>query len=230
MIDNSFNLEAIILCGGKGERLRPLTEQIPKPMVVIKKKPILYYIINHLKNNKINKFKIATGYKSEVVNDYLNKNHSNLNIKKIYSGDVDIIKRIQDACKYIKNDFLILYGDTISNVNISDLQKFNKVRDQKSTITVWPMQSQFGLVDFDKKLRVISFKEKPILDKYMNIGYFYFRRELINKINRYKSWEIFLNDLVSERSINAFKHNGIHITVNTIDELKEAEKNIGKII
>ena len=75
-------------------------------------------------------------------NDYLNKNHSNLNIKKIDSGDVDIIKRIQDACKYIKSDFLILYGDTISDVNIRDLHLLHLKAWKKKLKTLYYCRSE----------------------------------------------------------------------------------------
>ena len=82
------NLTAIILCGGKGERLRPLTNKTPKPMIKIKGQPILFYIIEQLKNQGIRKFKIATGYKSHIISNYLKKNHHELNITKNNSGNV----------------------------------------------------------------------------------------------------------------------------------------------
>ena len=68
------NLSAIILCGGKGLRLRPLTNNIPKPLITINDKPILYYIISHLIKYKIKKIIIATGYKSKMIEKFMSDN------------------------------------------------------------------------------------------------------------------------------------------------------------
>jgi glucose-1-phosphate cytidylyltransferase len=91
------------------------------------------------------------------------------------------------------------------------------------------MRSQFGLVDFDRNGKVLSFLEKPILDKFMNIGYFYFNNKILNVMKKYLKWEPFLNDMVKMKILKAYVHNGLHITVNTIEELSLAEKDIGNI-
>ena len=88
--------EAIILCGGKGERLRPITNSVPKPLVKINNKPILHYVIDHLKQFGIGNINIAGGYKSSVLKKYFSENKYDINIDIYDSGDVDIIKRIQD--------------------------------------------------------------------------------------------------------------------------------------
>ena len=223
---NLDNFEVIILCGGEGKRLRPVTEKIPKPMVQIKDKPILYYILDYLHSYGIKNFIISTGYKHEMVEKYIRDNHNDKNIKVINTGKTDIINRIKDAGKLIKKDFLVLYGDTISDVDLNKLVMFHKDKELPATMTVWPMRSQFGLVDFDKNGRVVSFLEKPILDKFMNIGYFYFKNEILKIMQKYLSWELFLDDIVKMQILNAYMHNGLHITVNTIEELYQAEKNI----
>ena len=113
--------EAIILCGGKGERLRPFTNDTPKPLVKIDENPILHYVIEHLIKHKIRKINIASGYKSNVLEKYFSGNNYDASISIINSGDVDIIKRIQDIIKKVKKDIIVLYGDTISNVDIEEL-------------------------------------------------------------------------------------------------------------
>ena len=110
--------EAIILCGGKGVRLRPITNDIPKPLVKINNKPILHYVIEHLKKFNIRKINIASGYKSSVLKKYFSEKNYDASIKIHDSGDVDIIKRIQDILEVVQKDVIVLYGDTISNVDI----------------------------------------------------------------------------------------------------------------
>ena len=227
---NKMNkLDVIILCGGKGERLRPITEEIPKPMVEIKGKPILSYILSYLESQGLKKVFAGTGYKHEIVHDYIDSLNTNLDIKTVFSGSADIIKRIKDAGKHISGDFLVLYGDTISDVDTDKLVRFHMKAKCMATMTVWPMRSQFGLVDFNDDGKVISFLEKPILDKYMNIGYFYFNQKILEIMEPYDNWEEFLNVMVEMGILAAFKHEGLHITVNTIEELSLAEKNIKKI-
>lgn len=223
------NVTALILCGGKGERLRPLTKSVPKPLIKIKNKPILGYIIEHIQKYSINNFVFATGYQAEKIEDYLNQNFRSLNKICSNSGDVDIIRRIEDAIKYIEGDFILFYGDTLSDVNINNLIKHHKKNKGNATVTVWPLKSQFGLFDFDEFGMISSFKEKPTLDYWINIGYIYFDKSLIGNFCEHEFFQNFLTNLVKKKELNGYKHLGVHITVNTLQELELAEKNIERI-
>jgi len=222
-------IKAIILCGGKGERLRPLTNNIPKPLIKIKNEPILSHIIKHLKMNEINDLIFATGYKSEFIERYLTNDRKDISFEISNSGDVDIIKRIQDAGSLINGDFLVLYGDTLSDIDIKKLIQYHSMKDQPVTMAVWPLQSQFGLVEIDSNGKVLSFVEKPILDKWINIGYFYINHEVLELTYEYNKFSDFLKALAVKDLLNGYRHEGIHITVNTVEELNKAENDIEKI-
>ena len=222
-------IKVILLCGGKGERLYPLTNDTPKPLVKIQDKSILAHIIDRLAKFHMNDLMILTGYKSNKVEGYIKEKYEKSNIQLIDSGDVDIIQRLKDALPYIDGDFMVLYGDTISNINISNLIKFHNLSNYPVTMAVWPLISQFGIVDIDDNDGVLGFKEKPKLDKWINIGYFYFNHNMSNLIKEASSFSQFLEKIASEGFLGAFKHEGIHITVNTVKELSEAQKNINNI-
>jgi len=222
--------EAIILCGGKGERLRPVTNEIPKPLVKINDKPILHYVIEHLKKYNIRKIHIASGYKSHVIKKYFSENHYDAEIKICDSGNVDIIKRLKDILEEVQNDVIVLYGDTISNVNIHELIMHHRNSFKQLTMTVWPLKSSYGLVEIDENETVESFAEKPTLDKWINIGYFYINKNFRQMIFNNDNFEKFLLKSAEDRFINAYKHFGVHITVNTLSELEDAQTNIKKII
>ena len=224
-----MDIQAVLLCGGKGKRLRPVTETIPKPLIQIRKKPILSYIIDHILFFSIDEIIVATGYQSEKIESYLDKNHSNLKIIISNSGDVDIIERIKHATHFINRDLLLFYGDTLSDVNINELIKYHKSHLGKATVTVWPLRSQFGVLDVDSDGFISSFLEKPVLDKWINIGYFYFENEVLSWMDKFSKFEDFLHYLVEKKELNGYKHMGSHITINTLKELKEAELNVEKL-
>ena len=116
----------ILLCGGKGERLRPLTIDMPKPLIQINKKPIISYIIEHLESFKLDEFIITTGYKADKIDSYMKELKPSFTYRTVNSGETDIIQRIKDSSKYIDTDFMILYGDTLSDL---DIDKF--LQDRK---------------------------------------------------------------------------------------------------
>ena len=225
----SGDLKALLLCGGKGERLIPLTNKTPKPLITINGIPILKHLISYLELYGFKKFVVAAGYKSDKIFEYFRNRHENLDIEIVDSGDVDIIQRIQDAVEFIPGDFIMCYGDTLADVNLLELIEFHHKHKGNITITSYPLQSPFGILNIDGSGKVLSFAEKPILDEWINIGYFYFSRKSIKDISKCNKFVDFLLERTNKGDIFSFKHRAIYITVNTITELREAERNISRL-
>ena len=215
--------QALILCGGKGQRLRPITNSIPKPLVPINKIPILCHQIEYLQKEGISDFILATGYKSEMIEAFILESFKDIKIRVVNSGDVDIYNRIYDCKKYLKNKFLLCYGDTLADINILELNKFYSKKMSRGIITIYQLQSQFGIIKSNDDL-VYEYLEKPKLDAWINIGYFILDKSLIIKSNH--NFVDFIDSLVRSKQLYAYKHDGLHITVNTVKELQEAELNI----
>lgn len=224
---NRKDLSVLILCGGKGERLKPLTDILPKPLVKIKGKPMLNYLIAYFERHGFRRFVVAVGYKPEKIVRYLKQEHKNLNIEIVDSGDVDILERMKDASEVIPGDFIMCYGDTLADVDLKKLIRFHKAHQGKVSMTSYPLESQFGILEMRRSGKVKSFKEKPVLDKWINIGYYYFSRNIVNEMRKHHRLVDFLHALIRKGELYSFKHTGVHITVNTLKELNEAEKNIG---
>ena len=223
-------MKTIILAGGKGTRLKPLTNNIPKPMVQIKDKPLIWYILKQLEYYKIQKSYLAVGYKSNVIKKYFTNSSINMTIEVVDNGDVDIIERIKFIVKTNKSDdLLILYGDTISDVNIDELISYSKNHPNNSILTVWPLKTNFGVVEVDENNLIKEFKEKPKLDKFINIGYFILRKEMFEILNKFESFAKFLIYCGTKKLLKAYIHNGEHFTVNNLVELEELKKNLNKI-
>ena len=220
------NVTALILCGGKGERLRPLTESTPKPLIHINGRPILSYLVEHIKKFGIVDIVIAAGFKSEKISSFFENEYTDLNVTIVDSGDVDIIERVRDCSSYIKEDFILFYGDTLANVNIKELQRYHHAHNKKLTMTLWPLKSQFGLVELDENENVFEFREKPTLNHWINIGNFYYERSVLEWMSDFSCYAEFLTFMATQKEIKGYKHRGVHITVNTIHELEEAKQNI----
>ena len=223
-------IKSIILCGGEGLRLRPITKSVPKPLVEINGKPILSYLLEKLEKTDITEHIIAAGYKSEKIYDYFANNKFKKRIEIVDSGNVDIIIRIQDCLKKIKKeDVIIFYGDTLSDIDISRMQEINIKYKRKASVALWRIRSSFGIMGLDKNNLVISYKEKPLLDKWINIGYFYLSNILLKKIYKFEKFEDFIDDLIVRKELYAYKHKGLHYTVNTEEELQQLTKEIYKL-
>jgi len=220
------NVTALILCGGKGERLRPLTESTPKPLVCINNRPILSYLLDHIKSYEISDVVVATGYLSGKIQEFFKSSFTELNVKIVNSGDADILERINACMPYIEGDFIVFYGDTLANIDLQALQDFHYEHDKKISMTLWPLKSDFGLVELDSNNEVKNFQEKPTLDKWINIGGFYYQQEAVELLDGHSNYANFLSYASSINQIKGYKHAGIHITVNTLHELEKAKENI----
>lgn len=219
-------MKAIILCGGKGERLRPLTDKTPKPLVKVNGLPIVAHIINHLSSHKVKDIILTTGYMAESFDEFFQNHTLDANIDLVDTGDQEIIARILSTQDMVNDKFLVLYGDTISNIDVTKLINFHKNHHNPATVSVWPLETQFGLVEIGKNYIVNGFKEKPRLDKWINIGYFCFDNEIFMKMKQFLTFEDFLVGATENKLLSAFRHEGIHLTINTLQELEYAEKQI----
>lgn len=154
---------AVILAGGKGERLKPLTDNTPKPLLPVQGKPIVQYVIENLRNYGIKKIVLALCYKAENIMEYFGDG-SKLGVEIIYSledsplGTGGAIKKAAS----LSGRFVALNGDNLGNFNYDNLLKAHLSRNAKLTLTLFPVEdvTQFGIVELDGD-KVIRFVEKP---------------------------------------------------------------------
>ena len=134
------DLTVLILCGGKGLRLRPLTKKLPKPLIKIKNKSILENIIDYFQKYKVKNFIIATGYKHKIINQFIKTKYKKLQIKTLYSGvNSDIIIRLKRLSKNSKKNLLVCYGDTLIDIDLNKYINFylsNKKKDYGCLISI----------------------------------------------------------------------------------------------
>lgn len=233
MRTTSLDITCLILAGGKGTRLRPITASIPKPLVKVAGKPIIDYAIDHCLLHGIENFLILSGYLSSKVADhvsFLSSRYNEIDFKVIDSGDVDIIERIKQALNFVKTKYLIiLYGDTISDVNIDEILNFHKKHNAISTMATWQIKTNFGVIESDNSNLVLEYKEKPKMNVWINIGYIVLTAERVECINKYNTFQSFLESLVDKQNLYSYRHDGFHYTVNNFAELQDAEEYLVKM-
>ena len=227
-----LNSKIIILCGGKGKRLGNITKKIPKPLVKVGKIPIIEHKLNYYKKQGLENFIFCIGYKGNILKKFLKKKCEN---PIFYDGGINtgILKRIYLARENIKSSTIVSYGDTLAKINFRDLLKKHKQSKAVLSIVVAPIQNPFGLIDWNRKGKLIQFREKPTLNHF--IGYAviepnffnYLNKSIINQENG-KGMVNAIQKLILKRIVNVYKFRGLQLTVNSPNELKEAKIKIGK--
>ncbi len=222
------DLTAILLCGGKGERLRPFTDHSPKPLVPLAGRPILQYLIEQLEAGGLQHFVVCTGYKSAAIESFLDQQvRPRRPVRTVDSGeDAGITDRIRDARKHCLGPALVCYGDTLANVSIPALQARHREAGTAATVTVHPLRSPFGIVDFDSQGRVTAFREKPLLPYWLNIGFLLLEPAALALLSEDLDMVGYLSHLTATRQLSVYRHEGRHLTVNDEKERVAAEAEV----
>lgn len=168
----------MILAGGMGKRLRPITDYLPKSLVPIENIPIIEWQIIYLKKFGIKDFVICTGYRSEQIIDYLKGKSLGVNIQySIEKKPLGTGGAIKKADKYINEDsFYAINGDVITNLDLEELNS------KRNSIAVIPLRSAFGLVHL-KGNKVERFEEKPqMFNDWMNAGVYHLETSVIKSL------------------------------------------------
>lgn len=221
------DLTAVILCGGKGERLRPLTNGLPKPLLTLRGRPILEHLLTHLSRGGIRRFAVCVGYQAELVERFVDSaRRGGLEIRCVNSGEAAMNDRILDASAGIAGPILICYGDTLAAVDLSALERHHAASGALATVTVHPMRSAFGIVEFNGASQVTGIVEKPFLPYWINIGFLYCDPPALGYMRRNASIVDFCTALSTAGRLSAYQHKGQHVTINTEGDLLQAETEL----
>ena len=240
-------MKAIILAGGFGTRIREETEFRPKPLVEVGGRPVLWHIMKNLSHFGICDFIIATGYKSNMIKEYFlnyqawsndftvelgrpesltfhqTHDEAHWTVTVAYTGDVTMTGgRVFRAAKYLdEKPFLVTYGDGLADVDIDELRAFHQRSDRLVTVTTVQPLSRFGVMDVQADGHVISFKEKPRLDGWINVGFLILEHQALEYLNADCVLEEEpLAQLASDGQLAAYRHHGFWQPMDTYRESK----------
>lgn len=225
-----MTLKIVILAGGKGTRFKDLTTNMPKPMITIGDKPILWHIMKHYSIYGFNDFIVCSGYKSNIIEKFYDDHNSLIprewNVQVVNTGDETMTGgRIKKISEYIDGTFGLTYGDTLNDVNINSLYNFHKKMGKQATITACQPPNKFGILDISEDL-VVKFIEKPKnIETWVNGGYFFLEHSTLEHIAGDETyWEDEpIQKLIECNQLAAYKHYGFYQPMDTISDREVLE-------
>ena len=243
-------MQVVILCGGKGTRLRGEKDVIPKPLALVKGKPLILHIINIYRKYGHREFILPLGFGGEYIKDYFynykwRNHHFSIDYGKeevqIFKANEDFkvtfidtgigtntggrIKKIQS---YINDeDFMLTYGDGLSDINLDSLVAFHKEKGKIATVTGVNKISQYGIFSMNENNIATIFDEKTSVMGVVNGGFFVLKKEVFNYIEDIESCSFensTIKTLTTAGEMAVYMHDGLWIAVDTLKDLQKANE------
>lgn len=243
-------MDALILCGGLGTRLREETEFRPKPMVEIGGRPILWHILKHYRSFDVGRFVLCLGYKGDVIRDYfLNYHHRSHDVEvDVGTGTLELSpqahedrldakvmlaetgadsltgRRILKALPYVHGDtFMATYGDAVADVDLDALLATHRRMGKLATVTAVHPSSRFGELGIDGEV-IHSFAEKPqTAQGWINGGYFVFEKRAFERLDPTLNQPLetgLLEQLAAQGELAVHRHDGFWQCMDTYREMQ----------
>jgi NDP-sugar pyrophosphorylase family protein len=234
-------MQAIILAGGKGTRLRPYTAVLPKPLMPIGDYPILEIILRQLEYYKFDDIIISTGYLHEIIRAYLepNKRIRKKNIRycheEIPLGTIAPLKLIEN----LEDTFLVMNGDILTDLNYINLYNYHKNHKGLATIASYKRDAKidFGVLEYDNNKKIKNFIEKPVYNFHVSMGIYVLNREILDAIP--KEGPFGFDNLMhwflrEDKNAYSYPHDGYWLDIGRPDDyeqsIDEFEKNKEKFL
>lgn len=236
-------MKAVVMAGGEGSRLRPLTCNLPKPLVSIANKPVMSYIIELLKSHGIEEIIVTLQYLADEIVSYFGDG-SDFGVKIIYSfedeplGTAGSIKKVE---KYLDGSFLIISGDALTDIDLTKAIKFHKTKASRATIVLTRVENplEYGVVIVEDNGRIRRFLEKPswgeVFSDNINTGIYVLEPEILSCMEEGKAYDfskdIFPSLLEKEIPLYGFVTSGYWTDIGNFQQYRQAQYDVfsGKV-
>ncbi|HET8865942.1 MAG TPA: HAD-IIIA family hydrolase [Gracilimonas sp.] len=228
-------MEAIILAGGLGTRLRSEVQDIPKPMAPIQSKPFLEHLVDRIVDAGVNRIIFSVGYKSDYIKDHFSSAYKNCEI--VYAVEEEQLGTggaIKNALQFAHSkDVLVLNGDSMFYGDIKALFSFHKKSGADVTFALKPMENikRYGTVELNSDRKILQFYEKQPKDSgLINVGMYVFNVESFMKCelpNKFSIEHDFFEPKVNELTFMGFPSSGYFLDIGIPEDFKKAQLEIG---
>ncbi len=238
-------MKAVVMAGGEGSRLRPLTVGRPKPMVPVVSKPVMAHILDLLKRNGITDVVVTVQYLADMIQDFFGNGHSfGMNIEyAVEEMPLGTAGSVKNAEPYLSRDepFLIISGDALTDFNLGEIVAFHQNRQAIATLTLYrvPNPLEYGVVITDADGRITQFQEKPswgeVMSDTVNTGIYVIQPEVLDLIEPNKSvdWskDVFPRLLEGGDPLYGYVASGYWCDIGNIEEYMRASFDLlsGKV-
>ena len=204
-------MKAVILAGGLGTRLRPLTNNTPKPMLPIGEKPILEHLINWTKKNGVKSIVLCVSYLKETIEDYF-EDGEKFGVKIEYAiskKQLATAGQLKTAEEFIEGNFVCMYGDSLFNFNLKNMIKQHAIKKALITMSLNEYKTNFpyGVIETSKNGKVKSWNEKPEIKANINMGCYIMNSKVFSLIPKNKPYgmdEVIKKAMKRKSAVNSF--------------------------
>ena len=216
-------MKVVILCGGKGERMGEISAVLPKPLIPIGSRPILWHLMKVFKTHGFNDFILCLGYKGDVIQEYFSEYGKEFNIQFVETGlNETKSQRIAMVERYIDDEnFFISYGDDLCDVDLKKVLDTHIKSGRIVTITAVRLTSPYGVIDMDDTGKVLSFQEKPVIDRWINGGFMVANKRIFDHLREGELEDHVFKKLVNLCEIGSYKHSGTWKSMTTLKDNTE---------
>lgn len=226
---------ALIIAGGEGERLRPLTSDRPKPMIAVAGKPILEYQVRWLVGQGVSDVILLCGYKAEVIQEHFGDG-SRFGLRVHYSLEEKPLGRggaLKLGARLLPSDeelTLALNGDILSNQPLAPLLRYHRRKGATATVMLTRLRSPYGITRGDKAGHIVTFEEKPLLPHWINAGVYVLAAGFFHRLPERGDHETTtFPELAAEGKLFGYRSRAYWRTIDTFKDLTEAKTEVREL-
>ena len=225
---------ALIIAGGEGERLRPLTSDRPKPMIQVAGRPILEHELRWLKREGVTNAVVLCGYKGRVIQDYFGDG-ADWGLRIAYSPEEEPLGRggaLRQGYRLVPPDekmVVALNGDVLTNQPLKPMLQYHRRKMAAATVMLTPLRSPYGIATLDRSGRIVTFSEKPLLPYWMNAGVYVLSPDFFRRLPMKGDHEDTAFPALSvQGKLFGYRSKAYWRTVDTFKDLTEAERELAE--
>lgn len=226
---------ALIIAGGEGERLRPLTSDRPKPMILVADKPILEYQIGWLVGQGVSDVILLCGYKAEVIQEHFGDG-SRFGLRVHYSLEREPLGRggaLKLGARLLPPDeelALALNGDILTNQPLAPLLRYHRRRGATATVMLTRLRSPYGITRGDRAGHIVAFQEKPLLPHWINAGVYVLAADFFRRLPERGDHETTtFPDLAAEGKLFGYRSHAYWRSIDSFKDLTEAAAEVREL-